>query len=282
MISNTAASIERTRRDRPLHTDWGIKMTIKTSLLAVLCVATVGFTAFALPAMAQEKTAKACADEWKADKAGNQAKGITEKAYVEKCKTPAAAAAKPAAAKPAAAEKPAKMAVPEKPAKDSKMAAPAAADKKTAKACEDEWKADKAGNQAKGITEKAYVEKCRAGTTTATPVAAPAPAPAAAAPAAPAAVPAKPAAIAPAPAPAAKMAAPAPAAGKPAGANQYAGEGEAKAHCPSATVVWANLDSKIFHFAGHKDYGHTKKGAYMCEGDATAQGIRAAKDEKHP
>ena len=107
-----------------------------------------------------------------------------------------------------------------------------------------------------------------------------APAPAAAAPAASMAAPAKPAAIAPAPAPAAKMAAPA--AGKPAGANQYAAEGEAKAHCPSATVVWANLNSKIYHFAGHKDYGHTKEGAYMCEADATSQGIRAAKDEKHP
>ena len=30
------------------------------------------------------------------------------------------------------------------------------------KVCEDEWKAHKADNQAKGITEKAYVEKCRA------------------------------------------------------------------------------------------------------------------------
>jgi hypothetical protein len=46
--------------------------------------------------------------------------------------------------------------------------------------------------------------------------------------------------------------------------------------------VWANLNSKIYHFGGHKDYGHTKEGAYMCEKDALGQGIRAAKNEKHP
>jgi hypothetical protein len=47
-------------------------------------------------------------------------------------------------------------------------------------------------------------------------------------------------------------------------------------------VVWANLKSKIYHFSGTKDYGATKDGAYMCEKDATAQDIRAAKNEKHP
>jgi hypothetical protein len=41
-----------------------------------------------------------------------------------------------------------------------------------------------------------------------------------------------------------------------------------------------NESSKIYHFAGHKNYGHTKVGAYMCERDATAAGNRAAKDEK--
>ena len=75
---------------------------------------------------------------------------------------------------------------------------------------------------------------------------------------------------------------PAPATGQPSGANQFIAEGQAKAHCPTGTVVWANLDSKIFHFTGHADYGHTKKGAYMCEKDATAQGMRAAKNEKQP
>ncbi|MGB7779198.1 MAG: hypothetical protein WBL77_21275, partial [Pseudolabrys sp.] len=68
----------------------------------------------------------------------------------------------------------------------------------------------------------------------------------------------------------------------PTGANQYASEGQARFRCGSGTVVWANLDSKIYHFTGYKEYGKTKSGAYMCEQDATGQGLRAAKNEKHP
>lgn len=241
--------------------------------------ATIAMVIVPATAFAQQKTVKACEDEWKADKAGNQAKGITEKDYVAKCRA-AGEAAKPAAATPAAAPKPA-AATPAAAPKPATAAAPATA-KKTVKACEDEWKADKAGNQAKGITEKDYVAKCRGDAATAATPAAPAPKPAAAAPVpaapAPTTPPAKPAAAAPVVAPAAAPKA----ATAPTGAKQYAAEAQAKAQCPTDTVVWANLDSKIFHFAGHKDYGHTKKGAYMCEKDALAQSIRAAKDEKHP
>jgi hypothetical protein len=160
-------------------------------------------------------------------------------------------------------------------------ASPALAQQKTVKACTDEWRANRAANQAAGITEKAYVEKCRSGGTAA-PATTPAAAPAPAAP--PAAAPAKPAAAAPAPAVPATPAptrASAPAAAT--GANEFSNEGQAKSHCSgSDIVVWANLNSKIYHFSGHKDYGHTKEGAYMCEKDALGQGIRAAKNEKHP
>lgn len=150
----------------------------------------------------------------------------------------------------------------------------ALAQQKTVKACQDEWRANKDANQAAGITEKAYVDKCRSGgaatAPAATPVAAPAAAPA---------PPAKPAAT-PASAPA-KKSSPAPATAASA-AEQFAGEALAKARCPTDTVVWANLKSKIYHFNGNKDYGKTKEGAYMCEKDALGQGIRAAKNEKHP
>ena len=64
--------------------------------------------------------------------------------------------------------------------------------------------------------------------------------------------------------------------------NQFSAEAQAKAHCPSDTVVWMNLSSKVYHFSGYKDYGKTKRGAYACEKDATTQGFRAAKTEKHP
>ena len=164
---------------------------------------------------------------------------------------------------------------------------------KTAKECRAEWTANKAANQAKGITQKAYVEECRAGTTAMKPAATPAAAPAQTKMTPPASAPAQtkmapPAAEKMAPpttAPAKPTTArtePAPATGKPAGANQFAAEGGAKAHCPTGLVVWANLDSKIYHFSGHADYGHTKEGAYMCEKDAMSQGMRAAKNEKRP
>jgi uncharacterized membrane protein len=152
---------------------------------------------------------------------------------------------------------------------------PALAQQKTEKACKSEWQANKADNQAKGITEKAYVEQCRSAGAAATP------------PATPAA--AKPAPTVATPAPAPRPATPPPAAKPsptaattPAGGSEFSSEAQAKARCPTDTVVWANLKSKIYHFAGHKDYGNTKEGAYMCEKDATAQGIRAAKNEKHP
>ncbi len=66
------------------------------------------------------------------------------------------------------------------------------------------------------------------------------------------------------------------------GANQYSTEMLARAHCLTDTVVWANTRSNIYHFHGTENYGTTKRGAYMCERDALAGGIRAAKNEKHP
>src|SRR3569832_1080412 len=167
------------------------------------------------------------------------------------------------------------------------FASPAAAQQKTVKACEAEWRANKAANQAAGVTEKAYVEKCRAGTAAAQP--APAPAPAAAPPSrttttpppASTSRPSQPAAPAPSASPA-QAPARAPAAGQPAGANQYAAEAQAKARCPSDTVVWVNLDSKIYHYSSNRNYGQTKSGAYMCEKDTAAAGFRTAKNEKRP
>ena len=79
-----------------------------------------------------------------------------------------------------------------------------------------------------------------------------------------------------APAPAARTATPAP---RPAAstANQFKTEAEAKAHCPSDTVVWANKDTKVFHVTGSRYYGKTKVGAYMCQKDAVAAQFRAAR-----
>jgi hypothetical protein len=186
-----------------------------------------------------------------------QARGVTEKAYVAQCK----AGAEPSAAAPAAAAPP--TAPPQATVTGSK----------TAKECTAEWRADKAGMQARGVTEKAYVEQCKAG---------------GAVPSATAPQP-KPTAATPPPSPSPTTAAPAQQPSAPKGgatasleAGQFADDAAAKARCPTDTVVWVNLPSRIYHFAGTKSYGTTKRGAYMCEKEAIAAENRASKTEKHP
>jgi hypothetical protein len=222
--------------------------------LAALSSAVIAGLLFASPAMAELKTAKECDAEWKANKAAIQASGKTKKVYVAECRTQTAGAA-PATA-PAAAPEPAK----------------SAKNTKTAKECDEEWKANKAAIQASHKTKKDYVAECRTQTAGAPPVVAPAAAPTATTTTAPSTTTTpwfghKPTTTT---------------AAAPAGGGQYQAEAQAKAHCPGDTVVWVNLDSKIYHFSGHKDYGNTKQGAYMCERETAAEGYRAAKNEKHP
>ncbi len=238
---------------------------MKHQFATAICSAIIGAMMFSSPSFAQQKTVRACQQEWRTNRAANEAAGITQKAYVEKCR--AASAATQPAAKPAA--KPAKT-----PVKSEAKKTP----QKTVRACQEEWRANRVANEAAGVTQKAYVEKCRAGTATAQPAPAiPPPTPTPARPAARTTVP--PSSTAPTTAPVAKAPT---TTGKPTGAGQFASEAQAKARCPRDTVVWVNLDSKIYHFAGYKDYGSTKTGAYMCERDTAARGFRAAKNEKHP
>jgi hypothetical protein len=65
-------------------------------------------------------------------------------------------------------------------------------------------------------------------------------------------------------------------------AGQFADDASAKASCPTDTVVWVNLPSKIYHFAGTKNYGTTNRGVYMCEKVAIVGENRASKTETHP
>jgi hypothetical protein len=137
------------------------------------------------------------------------------------------------------------------------------------KQCGDQWKAAKANNTTNGMTWQQFLAQCRtqiegAAAPAATPAAAPAPAPAAA----------------PAPAPTFQPApAPSQTAARPTGAGQFSTEAEAKARCPTDTVVWVNTKSHVYHYAGTRSYGTTKRGAYMCEADATAAGDRASKSK---
>ena len=163
---------------------------------------------------------------------------------------------------------------------------------KTAKECIAEWRADKAGMQARGVTEKAYVEQCKAGgTCRVRPLPNPSRLPlrpaepartnrnaSCASPCAAKAGPHDDCRAVPAPAP--QPARPEDSATLEAG--QFADEASAKARCPTDTVVWVNLPSKVYHFAGTKSYGTTKRGAYMCEKEAIAAEDRASKTETHP
>jgi hypothetical protein len=235
----------------------------------VMCSAVLGVMMLCSNAIAQQKTIKACQEEWRANKPANQANGVTEKAYVDQCRggaAPAQTTAAPQASAPA----------------PTAAAPQTATGQKTANACRDEWRANKAANQANGVTEKAYVDQCRGGAapaqTTAAPpppahapTAAPAPAPTAAAPQ-----------PKPAPTPTSTAAPASTTPGTPVGANEFSTEAQAKARCPADTVVWVNLKSKVYHFSGTRYYGETKSGAYMCEHDSLAEGMRAAKNETHP
>ncbi len=145
---------------------------------------------------------------------------------------------------------------------------------KTARACEAEWRANKVTIQASGEKKKDFITKCRAGTEQT-----------AAAPAAPAVgttqtTPSETTKTEPTTTPRRTRR------GRTAvvstGANEFATEMEAKAHCPGETVVWANTRSKVYHFEGSRAFGKTRRGAYMCEKDTVAAGIRSAKNEKHP
>jgi hypothetical protein len=119
----------------------------------IVCSAAVltGLTFSATPSLAQTKTVKACQEEWRANKAANQAAKITEKAYVAKCR---AESAKPTAATPKA------------PAAAPKATAKKPADGRQAeyareRACAADWKVAKAaGKIPAGMTWPKYWSEC--------------------------------------------------------------------------------------------------------------------------
>jgi hypothetical protein len=70
----------------------------------------------------------------------------------------------------------------------------------------------------------------------------------------------------------------APAIAAPAPVHQYTTATAAQHHCPSDTVVWLNLNSGIYHYAGQRWYGRTENGAFVCEREAIAVGDRATRN----
>ena len=125
----------------------------------IVCSALIfsGLAFSATPSFAQKKTIKACEEEWRANKAANEAAKITEKAYVAKCR---ADAEKPATAAPAVPAAPAattkiKHAATKKPA-DGRQAEYA-----PKRACAADWKAaTAAGRVPAGMTWPKYWSEC--------------------------------------------------------------------------------------------------------------------------
>ena len=62
--------------------------------------------------------------------------------------------------------------------------------------------------------------------------------------------------------------------------GSYSAEADAKRACGAAPVVWVNTSSKIYHAAGTRDYGKTKRGFYMCQAMADKSGFRAVKSSQ--
>jgi hypothetical protein len=54
--------------------------------------------------------------------------------------------------------------------------------------------------------------------------------------------------------------------------QQFDTESAAQAHCPSDVVVWLNTRSNLYHRKGHRWYGTTSQGAYVCEQEAIQNG----------
>jgi len=69
-----------------------------------------------------------------------------------------------------------------------------------------------------------------------------------------------------------------PQAGRLPKADEFKTLASASAHCPGDTVVWTALSKgKTFHMSGSRYYGTTKRGAYVCKGDALAFGYHQSK-----
>ncbi|MGH6798588.1 MAG: hypothetical protein ACREDI_09440 [Roseiarcus sp.] len=149
------------------------------------------------------------------------------------------------------------------------------------KACASQWKQAQAAGTTGGDTWPQFLAQCRTrqGGAPAPSSATIAPAPAPAPPPAPAS---QSGSLFPWWQPSSPASTPASNAGAPSAtrAGEYTTELQARARCPSDTVVWVNTPTRIYHYSGTHYYGHTRRGAYMCEADARATGYRAARNRQ--
>lgn len=228
--------------------------------------------AFGLPiagstAANAESVMRTCATEWKQAQAAGTTGGQTWPQFLAQCRTKqGSAAAAPAPASQSGSlfpwwKQPAPAAAP------ASNAGGSTAHQSVMRLCASRWKDAKAAGTTAGQTWPQFLARCRASEAPSGGGFASAPAPAPA--------PSQSGSLFPwqrPPAPASNVGAP-----SAAQAGEYATELRARGQCPSDTVVWANTSSRIYHYSGTRYYGHTRRGAYMCEAQARAAGYRASR-----
>ena len=224
-----------------------------------------------------ESVMRTCVTQWKQAEAAGTTGGQTWPQFLAQCRTTEGAAGAAPATAPASQSgsllpwwgQPAPAAAP------ASNAGGSTAHQSVMRLCASRWKDAKAAGTTGGQTWPQFLAQCRAsqGSVGAAPsgggfASAPAQAPA----------PSQSGSLFPWQRPAA----PASNVGAPsaARAGEYATELQARAQCPSETVVWTNTSSGIYHYPGTRYYGHTRQGAYMCEPQARAAGYRASRSRE--
>jgi hypothetical protein len=251
---------------------------MRNSFVSWLTAAAIafGFSIAGLNTANAESVMRACASEWKQAQAGGTTGGQGWPQFLAQCRTRQSAAAPTAA--PAAAPQSGSLFPWSQPSAPASPAASPATGQSVMRLCASQWKDAKAAGTSAGQTWPQFLSQCRARqTSTASSSGGFVPAPASA------------------PAPAsqsgslfpwwqqsAPSTAPASSGGTPSTLQEgeYTTELAARARCPSDTVVWVNTPTRIYHYSGTRYYGHTLKGAYMCEAEARTGGYRAARNRQ--
>lgn len=216
-----------------------------------------------------ESVMRTCATEWKQAQTAGTTGGQTWPQFLAQCRTSqGSTAAAPAPASQSGSLFPWWGQPAPAPAPASNAGSPGAHES-VMRLCASRWKDAKAAGTTAGQTWPQFLAQCRASASQGSVAAAPS------------------GGFASAPAPSQsgslfpwqRPAAPASNVGgsSAARAGEYATELQARAQCPSDTVVWTNTSSGIYHYSGTRYYGHTHRGAYMCEAQARAAGYRASR-----
>jgi hypothetical protein len=251
---------------------------MRNSFVSWLAAAAIafGFSVASVKAANAQSVMRTCATEWKQAQAAGTTGGEAWPQFLAQCRTRQGSAVAPTAA-PAPAPQSGSLFPWSQPAAPTSAAAPSAG-RSVMKVCASQWKDAKATGKTGGLSWPQFLSQCRgrqgsvassSGGFASAPAPAPAPAP-------------QSGSLfpwwqqsAPSSAPTSNVAAP------PAlQAGQYTTELAARARCPSDTVVWVNTPTRIYHYSGTRYYGHTLKGAYMCEADARGGGYRAARNRQ--